>query len=667
MKFKRILKSLLILAVLLLSPGLSWGQEVIKVFSSNIDIQSNGIMTVTEDITVQVENVNIQRGIYRDFPTKYKDSNGETIEVGLKVLDVFLDGATVPYRVTNRQNGVRIRIGDADSVVPRGEHTYSITYETTGQLGFFDDHDELYWNVTGNGWAFPIERVLATLSLPAGVSIKDIVWFTGSQGSREQAGKGSIQGNMAKFTTSRVLAPGEGFTIAAAWPKGFIVPDREYYKARDRSKQTTLLGRYVPLLAILLVLVYYLAVWFIHGKDLRPGKVIPLFYPPEKVKPATASFLIKQGYAEEAFTATIIDLAVRGYLIIEELGSSSPSSAGDFLPKGPLESMESLRSGKTEKTYILKRTEKTDGLDKMEEGLLGLLFSVNNTLVIDQASRNILMEARAFLKNETEETCRPLVKKNTPYIVAGIALTLLLTGGSGLLQASRGGNMGLLGFITVWLGMWTVGVFSLLNKVVKSLREGFTRGKISTIFKGFFLGALSIPFMIGQIVGMVILSESTSLFFTLALMAAMIINLLFARWMKNYSPLGRSIMNKLEGFKMYLNTAEKERIKRFARVDMPEDTPEQFEKMLPYAIALDVEKQWVKRFAHVLESSDYKPEWYVGQGNFYYWGTDSFVTGLNIGLSGAVDSAMDPPGSSSGFDGGGFSGGGGGGGGGGGW
>lgn len=667
MKLKRLLGILCVLTVLILSPGLSWGQEVIKVFSSNIDVQSNGIMTVKEDITVRVENIKIKHGIYRDFPTKYKDRNGETVEVGFSVLDVFLDGLAVPYRVTNQQNGVRIRIGDADSVVPRGEHTYSITYETTGQLGFFDDHDELYWNVTGNGWRFPIEQALATLSLPGGVSVNDIIWFTGRQGSRERAGNGSIEGNVAKFATSRILAPGEGFTIAAAWPKGYIVPDKEYYKARDRSKRVALLGRYIPILAILLVLFYYLTVWFMHGKDLRPGRVIPLFYPPEKVNPATASFLVKQGYADEAFTSTIIDLAVRGYLVIEELGSAFSYHTGDLFADGHLGTLKRFRSRITDKTYILKRTEKGEGLDMMEGSFLSLLFPYGDTLVINQSSRDALREAKKFLVSDLKEYCRPLVRKNLPYVVGGIALTLLLIGGSGLFLANAGGNIGLFGFMTAWLSMWTVGVSALVYGVVKAFREGFTKNKGSAIFRGIFMGAFSIPFIVGQAAGMGIMAKSTSIFFALALITALVLNVLFAKWMKNYTPLGRSILDKLEGFRMYLSTAEKERIKRFAQVDMPEDTPEQFEKMLPYAIALDVEKKWAERFAHVLETSDYRPGWYVGPGHFYYFGTDSFATSLSNGLSGAISSASTPPGSSSGFGGGGSSGGGGGGGGGGGW
>ena len=667
MNYKRLFICLGLFFALLFLPSLSQGMEVIRSFHSSIQVDRGGIMTVTEDITVNVENVNITHGIYRDFPTTYKDRDGNMVKVGFRVFDIYLDGVAVAYKVTNQQNGVRIRIGDADTIVPRGSHTYSITYETTEQLGFFEDHDELYWNVTGNGWKFPIEKASASVSLPEGTPLQNIIWFTGRMGSKEKAGTGAFDGNRAEFSTTRILLPGEGFTIAAAWPKGYVIPDENYYKAMNRGRYMTLVGRYVPILAIILVLAYYLTVWFLHGKDLRPGRIIPLFYPPEKVNPATASFLVNQGYVDEAFTSTVIDLAVRGYMVIEELGSAfSYYNEGTFA-NGHLGSLKRFRSRITDKTYILKRTEKGEGLNMIEGSFLSLLFPYGNTLVINQSSREALREAKKFLVSDLKGYCLPLVKKNIPYVVTGIALTILIMGGAGLFLANSGGNIAAFGFMTAWLSMWTVGVSALVYGVYKALREGFQKNKGSAIFRGIFMGAFSIPFIFGQVAGMGIMARSTSIYFALAMIAALVLNVLFARWMKNYTPIGRAIMDKLNGFEMYLRTAERERIKRFAQVDMPEDTPEQFEKMLPYAIALNVEKQWAERFSHVLEVSNYQPGWYVGPGPYFFYGPDSFASSLSNGLSGAVSSASTPPGSSSGFGGGGSSGGGGGGGGGGGW
>jgi uncharacterized membrane protein len=156
----------------------------------------------------------------------------------------------------------------------------------------------------------------------------------------------------------------------------------------------------------------------------------------------------------------------------------------------------------------------------------------------------------------------------------------------------------------------------------------------------------------------------------ISLVIAFLLNALFFKLMKNYTPEGRKLMDQLEGFRMYMSTAEKERIKAFARVDMPEDTPRHFESLLPYAIALGVEKEWASRFDQILKAAQYNPDWYAGTYPIYHMGAASFMTGLSGGLGTAVASS---PGSGiqvrfgGGFGGGGFSGGGGGGGGGGGW
>ena len=660
----------LILLVFLLIPVLPlscMADEVIEDFVSSIAVMPDGVMKVREDITVRVEHRKIRHGIYRDFPTVYQNTRGERVKVGFQVREVLLDGIPVKKSISRQDNGVRIRIGDPDSYVPPGSHTYSIEYVTTGQLGLFEDHDELYWNVTGNGWDFPIMKASARISLPPGTPLEDLVWFTGPQGSRERKASGYVRGNEAFVEITAPLGSKEGLTFALYWPKGYIIPSSEYYREAKRQENLSRLKTLLPLGIILLILGYYLLVWFLHGRDLRPGRVIPLFHPPERVGPAIASFLVNQGYADEAFTSTIIDLAVRGYLVIEELGSAFPYHSGGTFANGHLGSLRRFRSRVTDKTYVLKRTEKGDGLDRTEGGFLSLLFPYGDILVINQSSREALRETKKYLERELKEFCLPLVRKNLPYVVAGIVLTLLSIGSTGFFLAHWGGKTGIFGFMTAWLSVWTLGVSALVLGVFRAFREGFQKKKGSALFRGVIMGAFSIPFLVGQFAGMGMMAMSTSLYFTIALIAALVLNVLFAKWMKNYTRLGRAIMDKLEGFRMYLSTAEKERIRRFASVDMPEDTPEQFEKMLPYAVALNVEKTWAERFAHVLEVSEYQPGWYVGPGPYFFYGGDSFASNLSNGLSGAISSAATPPGSSSGFGGGGSSGGGGGGGGGGGW
>jgi len=146
-----------------------------------------------------------------------------------------------------------------------------------------------------------------------------------------------------------------------------------------------------------------------------------------------------------------------------------------------------------------------------------------------------------------------------------------------------------------------------------------------------------------------------------------VINVIFYSLLKSPTRLGRRIMDRIEGFRMYLATAEEHRL---GKLHPPEKTPELFEKYLPYALALEVDQEWSEKFADVLQraalNEGYSPHWYHGN----HWDgmhTGSFASNLGSSMSSAISSSSTAPGSSSGFGGGGSSGGGGGGGGGGGW
>src|SRR5207253_1814980 len=156
------------------------------------------------------------------FPTRY-ERGGRTVRVGFDLQGVTRDGQNEPYATERIDNGVRIRIGDANVIVPQGEHTYVLRYRSTRQLGFFDTYDELYWNVTGNGWIFPIDRVEARIRLPQAVALSEPSVYTGAQGSTASNGEVvSNQPGEISFRSTAALGSYEGFTVAVRWPKGVV-------------------------------------------------------------------------------------------------------------------------------------------------------------------------------------------------------------------------------------------------------------------------------------------------------------------------------------------------------------------------------------------------------------------------------------------------------------
>jgi uncharacterized membrane protein len=214
-------------------------------------------------------------------------------------------------------------------------------------------------------------------------------------------------------------------------------------------------------------------------------------------------------------------------------------------------------------------------------------------------------------------------------------------------------------------------VFFLASQLVQAwrgLRAGTAGQKIASAGGAVFLTLFSIPFFAGEIAGIVVLAVSTSAAVIVILLLVVGVNYLFHLLLKAPTRMGRALLDKVEGFKMFLGATEKDRMNVFYP---PMRTPELFEKYLPYALALGVEQEWSEQFSEILayaaqRGTTYSPAWYSGT-SWRTLGASGFASSLGSSLSGAISSSSHAPGSRSGSGGGGSSGGGGGGGGGGGW
>ena len=163
--------------------------ERISSFDSRITVNTDGSMQVVETIVVESAGIDIVHGIYRDFPLRYTDRAGNRYSVLFDITGVRRDGNAEPYHTENLSNGIRVYFGSSSYALPSGTHSYQFAYSTNRQLGFFRDHDELYWNVTGNAWKFPIDTATATVLLPANVRrcVTSLSVYTGYQGEKGAA------------------------------------------------------------------------------------------------------------------------------------------------------------------------------------------------------------------------------------------------------------------------------------------------------------------------------------------------------------------------------------------------------------------------------------------------------------------------------------------------
>ncbi len=227
-------------------------------------------------------------------------------------------------------------------------------------------------------------------------------------------------------------------------------------------------------------------------------------------------------------------------------------------------------------------------------------------------------------------------------------------------------------FLGIWLTGWSAGVFFLATMVFKLWRQVFAGArrlgtKVGSLGAAVFMSLFALPFFGAEMVVLTILAKSAPTLAALPLAAAGL-NIVFYHLLKAPTLLGRRVLDRIEGFKMFLGATETD---RFERLYPAGRTPEQFEKYLPYAIALGVEQQWTEQFTDVLsraseaDGAGYRPLWYSGSWDSSRIG--SFAGSVGSSLSGAISSSASAPGSSSGGGGGGSSGGGGGGGGGGAW
>jgi len=261
------------LACLLLTPVFATADERILSYHSDIIVKQDGRIEVTETIRVRAEGQQIRRGIYRDFPTDYKDNLGNDYHVRFTPLAVLRNDNVESFNFQEMSNGVRTYFGSATRFIQEGEHTYTFRYEVDRILGFFDDKDELYWNVTGSEWNFPIDIASATVSFEFDLPRGDfsLYGYTGRQGSKGQDYRVTMSSAKPSFETTRSLGVNEGLTISVAWPKGLV--DEPVALQKVGWLLTDNLNLLIVLAGLMAMFSYYIPTWRNFGKDPEPGVI----------------------------------------------------------------------------------------------------------------------------------------------------------------------------------------------------------------------------------------------------------------------------------------------------------------------------------------------------------------------------------------------------------
>ena len=623
----------LLAALAWLLPGAARADERILRFASDISVRKDGSIEVAETIRVRAEGNAILHGIYRDFPTARGGSFWKPNRVGFKLLEVRRDGSPEPADVSNMSGGLRIRIGNPDRLVPQGEHDYLIRYATTRQIGYFKDFDELAWNVTGNGWLFPIEEAEVRIRLPEPVRFGARTFYTGPAGATGAAATvvaeapGEIMGR-----TTAPLGPHEGLTISVAWPKNVVA------SPGSDARLDWWLADYGPLLigsgGLLAILAYYFIAWLKAGHGPPAGTIVPIFAPPDGLSAAGTRYVVDMGSDNRTFAAALVELGVRGQLRLVE-------GEKHFLSKPT--------------TTIERRAPQagSGALPGPEAAMMNALFAGGGSIVMEQKNHSTFSAAQTALTSalKTQYEGRLFVR-NWSWSLRGLALTfgaVWLTACASILTSPI---PSFLPFGLVLLGL-------TLFVVAAVVHDGATRMPVKIL--AWILGLAGTGLAILTIGAA--LSSGPILPLLIPLLSLPVVASAFS-WMAAPTKQGRLVLDHIAGFKQYLSITEEERLER---MHPPEKTPELFERYLPYAIALEVENHWADRFAGVLAAASAAGHaqtmaWYSGHSDPWSH-PGSFADTVGSSLSSSVASASASPSSS----GGGSSGGGGGGGGGGGW
>ena len=571
-----VILALIAIASLLVGPIAGAKELRIQNFDAHITVDRDGKIDVIEKIEAHFLG-GPWHGLYRSIPIEYVTPQGLNYTLFLDVKRVFdSNGHSLKFDSSRVRHYCKLKIyvPDADDSV----RTISIEYTITDAMKFFEDHDELYWNVTGDEWDVPIESASANILLPTGASNIRATVFTGAYGSRARDAESDIAANGVEIRTTAPLPYHAGLTVAVAFDKGLI----------KEPSALTLVGRFLrsnwPLFLPLAVFLVMFRLWWTRGRDPRLRPITAQYDPPAQLTPGEVGTLVDDSVDMRDITASIVDLAVRGYLAIEEIQKDR---------------MLGLFHEKDYKFIVQKDRSQWTALKAHEQVLLNGIFSagsVGETVSMDSLQNHFYknipdLKSRIFesLVSQGYYRRRPDSVRSA-YIGTGVGIGVLsIWGGAGLASA---------------------------------------------------LGMAATPFIVGGIISALVVCA-------------------FGWFMPAHTEQGTRTLENVLGFEDFLTHVESDRFNRMIK------TPQMFEKFLPFAMALGVEKNWSKAFQGIMTEP---PGWYRGStGPVFY--PVNFTSNLNAMSSRASSVMASAPRSSggSGFGGGGSSGGGFGGGGGGGF
>ena len=583
-------------------------QIVIQHFDERVVISSDGTIEVTETIEAQFIGSN-WHGIYRTIPVEYTTPAGLDYTLLLEPLSVTDDtGQPLKYErsAQGRNTKFKIYVPNPDNAT----RTVVLRYRVLNALTFFDDHDELYWNVTGNEWEVPIAHADAQIELPSGVTGLHAIYYSGPFGSRDKDAAVESRSNLVEFRSTHPLEFHDGLTAVVGWDKGFV------HEPTASQKILFILRSNWPILIPVGVFVLMFYWWWTKGRDPERDAITVQYEPPDNLSPAECGTLVDSKVAMCDITATLVDLAVKGYLNIEHQGGDA-------------------RLGLTN-DYIFHLRKPPDDWNHLKpyelQMLRGIFVPENPALMLLARLQDVTKNLPPAFAQLTRATAMPGAQQYPAipkeYSEASHAISEL-----DKVPLPKVALSDLQNRFSLHLPIICNYIFNTLKGDGYYVRtpDKFRR---TIVTLGFLVGFFMVP--VGLLVATT--TGTAPMPWIVAAILSGIIIAIFGRFMTGRTVAGARAYAKVLGFEDFLGRVEKDPIERL------EKTPELFEKYLPYAMALRVEKKWVQAFSSI---GVQPPQWYQGADGSSFQPA-LFVHDLNVMSSHAGSVMTSSPRSSGG-------------------
>ncbi|UIA99451.1 DUF2207 domain-containing protein [Desulfovibrio desulfuricans] len=594
----------------------AYAQERIESFASTVTIHQDGSMHVREAIVVHTEGNQIKKGIYRELPLLYSGPANYSGTVPFTVTSASLDGVPLnPVETEVRGDYIRVLMRGKEPL-STGQHRFVLEYDTSLHLRFYESNGELNWNATGV-WGFPILNASCRVILPKGVAVQQTAAWAGLPGSRnsDHITIGRPQTNEATFTLASTLEPDAQLTVAVAFDRqGIADPVLPLALQQQREDEALELARQEeervirergllfevlydnPLLpaqclAFCAVFLYYFLLWQRLGIDPPKGAIFPRYYPPKAAQwskksaaeatpqvlsPLAVEFLYKSArISGRGLAATFLALAFKGLCRI------SKADAKTYALELPAAS-----NGRTEGLTAEEQTVYRELVHSTGKGEKLLLRPKNEDV------RSIFNAARANLK----QNFKGAWQLNTWVAVLGWFFVLPLAFAASFWEVDPSlltPDSSQLPLILLLLAVCMAFCAALALPLLLVRQQA--KSLLAT------LGLMALPLAGIAAVGLQFYFYDLG---WLLLLLMIITSIVFTAVIKAPSPAARAVLDEIEGLAMYMRTAELPRMEQVgAQDEKPENTPEVFRRLLPYALVLGLEKTWCNRFADQLQAA----------------------------------------------------------------